>query len=156
MSKLVFGSGVIGIINAIRLYNAAYPFMHLALSHKFDEISHMGVTISNNFWGDRMTWIISADRELSLTNFFELIMDTLRLDPPDAQIPVFQESPVCQLKPSMIRSLEDKDHLRQMPHKEKCGFWRKRASRWFIPQPYLPQFGSNCIHHLFKNNYYGK
>jgi 2-dehydropantoate 2-reductase len=112
MKILVFGSGVIGSIYAARLHELRVDVTLLARGNRFEEISRDGVTISNTLTGERITRHVPVIRELSPTDYYDLIIVTVRLDQLNAVIPVLKQNKACPLILFMLNNPDDSIHLR--------------------------------------------
>jgi 2-dehydropantoate 2-reductase len=111
MKILVYGSGVIGSIYAARLHEAGYDVTLLARGNRYEEISRKGVTINNVLTGEKITRTIPATLELAPTDFYDLIIVTVRLDQTDPLIPIFKRNLICPLLLFMFNNPGDSAHF---------------------------------------------
>ena len=97
MKILIFGAGVIGSIYAARLHEANHEVTLLARGRRYEELCQDGVIITEKITGKQLTSPIPVVQELTATDFYDLIIVTVRFDQVDSIIPILQQNKNCLL-----------------------------------------------------------
>ena len=111
MKILIFGSGVIGSIYAVRLYEAKYDVTLLARGKRYEELNRSGVRIRNMLTGKQTTSSIPCIQELKSTDAYDLVIVTVRLDQLDSILPVLKANSVIPLILFMLNNPNGIPHL---------------------------------------------
>lgn len=97
MKILIYGAGVIGNIYAARLHEAGCDVTLLARNKRYEDLKQNGIIIKNILTGKQSKTHVPLTRELASTDFYDLIMVTVRLDQIDTVIPVLKANTFCPL-----------------------------------------------------------
>jgi 2-dehydropantoate 2-reductase len=92
MKILIFGAGVIGSIYAARFHEANQEVTLLARGKRYEELCQEGVIIREKITGKQMTIPIPVVQQLTSTDFYDLIIVTVRKRPPSERSPAQQPS----------------------------------------------------------------
>lgn len=111
MKILVYGAGVIGSIYAARLYETGYNVTLLARDKHFESLKQNGVIIKDTLTGKQTTGKVPLTAQLEVTDFYDLIIVTVRLDQLNTVVPVLKNNKVCPLIMFMLNDPESMDQL---------------------------------------------
>lgn len=87
MKILVYGAGVIGSIYAAKLFDAKNDVTLLARGDRFERLQQNGVTLKEQLTGKKVTAHPPLTQQLSIHDFYDLIIVTVRLDQLESVMP---------------------------------------------------------------------
>jgi len=94
---LIYGAGVIGSIYATKLYEAGCDVTLLARDKRYEDLKQNGIIIKNILTDKQSIMHVPLTRQLTTTDFYDLIIVTVRLDQIDSVIPVLKANIACPL-----------------------------------------------------------
>jgi 2-dehydropantoate 2-reductase len=111
MKILVYGAGVIGSIYAARLYEAGCDVTLLARDKRYERLTQNGVIIKETLTGKQTISEVPLTSQLGVTDFYDLVIVTVRLDQFDTVIPTLKNNKVCHLIMLMLNNPESTEPL---------------------------------------------
>ena len=111
MKILVYGAGVIGNIYAAKLYEAGCDITLLARDKHLENLKQNGVIIKDSLTGKQTTSKVPSTSQLGVTDFYDLIIVTVRLDQLYTVVPVLKNNDVCPLIMLMLNNPENIEQL---------------------------------------------
>lgn len=111
MKILIYGAGVIGSIYAAKLYKAGVNITLLARGKRYENVKQHEVVIHDVISGEQIISNIPLTQELIPTDYYDLIIVTVRLDQLESVMPVLK----ANLHSSAIMFMLNKpDNLKQL------------------------------------------
>jgi 2-dehydropantoate 2-reductase len=111
MKILVYGAGVIGSIYSAKLFEAGLDVTLLARGKRYDCLKQKGVII-NDILGEKQNITkIPLTQQLKPTEFYDLIIVTVRLDQLDSAVSSLKQNTVC---PTIMFMLNNPDNTQQL------------------------------------------
>ncbi len=111
MKILVYGAGVIGCTYAVRFYQYGFDVTLLARGKRYEDLLQNGITIKNILTGTQSSSRIALTPQLEPTDFYDLIIVTVRLDQLNTVIPVLKQNTES---PLILFMLNNPDNIGQM------------------------------------------
>jgi 2-dehydropantoate 2-reductase len=96
MKILIYGAGVIGSVYAAKLHDTGCDVTILARGERYDALAKNGVIIRNKSTGLELIAHLPVTKQLLPSDFYDLIIVTVRLDQIGTVIPSLQNNSVCQ------------------------------------------------------------
>jgi 2-dehydropantoate 2-reductase len=116
MKILVYGAGVIGSIYASRLHESGCNVTLLARNEHYTNINQNGIVIRNALTGKQATYRVPLIQHLEKTDFYDLIIVTVRLDQLASAVPVLNNNHVS---PLIMFMLNNPDNIETLTYKLK-------------------------------------
>jgi 2-dehydropantoate 2-reductase len=118
MKILVYGAGVIGSIYAARLHEAGCDVTLLARAKRYEDLKQNGIIIKDELTGKQTTKNVPLTQQLKDSDFYDLVIVTVRLDQVDTVVPVLKENNACPLVMFMLNNPENIEQLtNELPQK---------------------------------------
>lgn len=111
MKVLVIGAGVIGSLYAARLHQAHVDVTLLARGARDGNLRQRGIMIKNMVTGTETISKVPVRSDLNPTDFYDLIIVTVRLDQLDAVIQTVSRHKACPLVMLMLNNPDGLDKL---------------------------------------------
>ena len=111
MKILIYGAGVIGSIYAAKLHYAGIDITMLARGKRYENLKQNGVIINDVLTGKRISTKIPLTQNLNPSDFYDLIIVTVRLDQLDSVKTKLIENKSC---PAIMFMLNNPDKLQQL------------------------------------------
>ena len=111
MKILIYGAGVIGCIYSAKLHNAGLDITLLARGKRYHILKQNGIIINDVLTRKQMVCHIPLTQDLSPTDFYDLIIVTVRLDQID---PVKTTLKQNTASPSIMFMLNNPDNLQEL------------------------------------------
>ena len=111
MKILLYGAGVIGSIYAAKLHEAGCDITLLARGKRFENLRQHHVIIRDAVSGKQTISDVPLTQELAPTDYYDLIIVTVRLDQVGTVIPVLENNSVCPLIMLMLNNPDGIEHL---------------------------------------------
>lgn len=111
MKILVYGAGVIGSIYAAKLYGATGDVTLLARGKRYENLKQNGVVIKDVLTGKQTISSVPLTQQLEPTDFYDLIIVTVRLDQLDPVIKIIKQNTVC---PLIMLMLNNPDNIKEL------------------------------------------
>ena len=111
MKILVYGAGIIGSIYASKLYEANIDITLLARGKRYESLKQNGVIINDVLSGKQIVSKLPLTQHLNPSDFYDLIIVTVRLDQLDSVKTKLKENTACQ---AIMFMLNNPDNLQQL------------------------------------------
>src|SRR5665213_58396 len=92
MKMLIYGAGVIGSIYAAKLSAAKNEVVLLARGKRFETLQQYGVIIRDQITGEKMSVRIPLKQQLNKSDFYDLIIVTVRLEQVESVLPFLKDN----------------------------------------------------------------
>jgi 2-dehydropantoate 2-reductase len=112
MKILVFGAGVIGSIYAAKLFDAKHDVVLLARGKRFESIKKYGLVLRDSETRIQTVSYVPTTQSLEPTDFYDLIIVTVRLDQLDSVLPALKSNSFSTLVLFMLNNPDDTEHLK--------------------------------------------
>lgn len=113
MKILFYGAGVIGSIYATRLFQSHDNITLLARGKRYETLKQNGVIIKDVLTGKQMTKNVPLTQQLEPSEFYDLIIVTVRLDQLEPVIKILKQNTVCPLIMFMLNNPDNMEHLKK-------------------------------------------
>jgi len=118
MKILVYGAGVIGSIYAARLHEAGCDVTLLARAKRYEDLKQNGIIIKDALTGKQTTRNVPLTQQLRTSDYYDLVIVTVRLDQVDTVVPVLKENNACSLVMFMLNNPDNIEQLtNELPQK---------------------------------------
>ena len=107
MKILFYGAGVIGSIYAARLHQSHADVTLLARGKRYEILKQNGVIIKDVLTGKQTTNNIPLTQQLQPSDFYDLIIVTVRLDQLKSIIKILKQNTVCHFIMFMLNNFDD-------------------------------------------------
>ena len=111
MKILIYGAGVIGSIYAARLFEANGSVTLLARGKRYETLKQNGVIIKDISTGKQTISNVPLAQQLATTDFYDLIIVTVRLNQLDSVIKIIKQNTVC---PLIMLMLNNPDNMQEL------------------------------------------
>lgn len=108
MKILVYGAGVIGSIYAAKLFEAKNDVTLLARGKRYDSLQQNGIIIREQLTGKKISVRIPLIQQLKTSDFYDLIIVTVRLDQIESVVPDLKNNTAS---PSVMFMLNNPDNI---------------------------------------------
>lgn len=112
MKILVYGAGVIGCIYSAKLFNAGADITLLARGERYEHLKQNGLLINNVLSGKQIQCKVPLTEDLSSTDFYDLIIVTVRLDQLDSVKTKLEQNTSCRTIMFMLNNPDNLQELR--------------------------------------------
>src|SRR5579859_1591597 len=123
MNILVYGAGVIGSVYAARLHEAGYTVSLLARGQRAVSLRTHGILLENTVTGQHTTTWVSIIDHLALTDSYDVVLVTVRLDQLASILPSLAAN---HQTPTVLFMLNNPDGMSRLemldPHRVLLGF----------------------------------
>ncbi len=111
MKILVYGAGVIGSIYAAKLFAAGNNVTLLARGKRYEDLKKNGVIIKEVITGKQIISNLPLTQQLTLSDYYDLIIVTVRLDQIGDALPDLKQNAACTTMMFMLNNPDDKSQL---------------------------------------------
>ncbi|MDQ2753394.1 MAG: hypothetical protein M3R72_10275 [Bacteroidota bacterium] len=111
MKILFYGAGVIGSIYAARLHQSHANVTLLARGKRYETLKQNGVIIKDVLTGKETTNYVPLIQELEPSDFYDLIIITVRLDQLEPVIKILKQNTVCPIIMLMLNNPDNMEYL---------------------------------------------
>ena len=111
MKILFYGAGVIGSVYAARLYQSHVDVTLLARGKRYETLKLNGVIIKDVLTGKQTTNNVPLVQHLEPTDFYDLIIVTVRLDQLEPVLKILKQTTVCSLIMFMVNNPDNMEYL---------------------------------------------
>lgn len=106
MKILIYGAGVIGSIYAAKLFDAKNDVALLARGKRLQSLQQYGVIIRDQITGEKINARIPLKQQLDKSDFYDLIIVTVRLDQVESVLPALKNNSGSPLIMFMLNNPE--------------------------------------------------
>lgn len=111
MKILFYGAGVIGSVYAARLYQSQVDVTLLARGKRYETLKQSGVIIKNVLTGKQTTNNVPLTQQLEPSDFYDLIIVTVRLDQLEPVIKILKQNTASSLIMFMLNNPDNLEYL---------------------------------------------
>lgn len=111
MKILFYGAGVIGSVYAARLYQSHVDVTLLARGKRYESLQLIGVIIKDVSTGKQTTNNVRLIQHLEPSDFYDLIIVTVRLNQLEPVIKILKQNVACNLIMFMLNNPGNMEHL---------------------------------------------